>query len=216
MFEIALFHPKVVHFTIALFTVSVLLDLLGIVFKKEKFKIAGWYNLVLAGTAAIITVITGLLAEANVAHNDAAHEIMEKHETIGYMVLGFILVLLIWRIMLKGNFPQKLSVVYLGLALAGLGTMFTGAYYGGEMVYTHGVAVKAVPVTETVAGHNHFGEGEHSHEQSEGEHPEMHESAGETHEHNLQLEVDLNNPDTVKSQKNVHQHKGDSEHEHTH
>lgn len=46
--------------------------------------------------------------------------------------------------------------------------MFTGAYYGGELVYTHGVAVKAVPVPESEAGH-HEEEGSHSHEPGPGQ-----------------------------------------------
>ena len=149
MFDVTLFHPKVVHFTIALFSLAVLFDLLGMIFKKEYFHRTAWLNLIFASAAGIVTVLTGLLAEANVVHNDAAHEIMETHETVGYFVLGAILILFIWRLVLKGEFPYKASYIYVILGAAGVGLMFTGAYYGGEMVYTHGVAVKAISLKKS-------------------------------------------------------------------
>jgi len=80
---------------------------------------------------------------------------METHETIGFIVLGIILLLLVWRIILKGGPVQRLSWLYLLLGIGGVGLMVYGASLGGEMVYTHGVAVKAVPVSEAEAGHHH-------------------------------------------------------------
>jgi len=62
MFDITLYHPKIVHFTIALFTLAVLLDILGLVTTKHHFQNAAWLNLIFAGAAAVVTVITGLLA----------------------------------------------------------------------------------------------------------------------------------------------------------
>lgn len=165
MFDLTYLHPIVVHFTIGLFVLSVLFDILGAITKKEKFKIAGWLNLLFAGAAGIVTVIAGLIAESRVPHVEAAHEIMETHETLGFITLGSILLLLVWRLFLKGKLPQKALALYLFIGIAGLGVMFTGAYYGGEMVYTYGVAVKAVPVSEE-AGHHH--EGDNAHEEKPG------------------------------------------------
>ena len=160
MIDITLLHPIIVHFTIALFSVAVVLDILAYFTKKESFHTAAWINLIVAGSAAIFTVISGLLAEANVPHNDAAHEIMETHETLGFFVLGAILILLTWRIFLKGRFPAKGALWYVAIGVTGLVLMFTGAYYGGEMVYVHGVAVKAVPISHDEAGHHHSSEAE--------------------------------------------------------
>jgi uncharacterized membrane protein len=159
MFDITLLHPKVVHFTIALFSVSVLFDILGLITKKRYFQSAAWLNLILAGAASVVTVISGLLAASNAAHDEAAHQVIEIHEKIGFIVLGIILVLLLWRILLRGRFPVRLSFLYVVLAVVGVGFMFTGAYFGGELVYTHGVAVKAVPVSKEEAEHKHKAEG---------------------------------------------------------
>ncbi|GAB4341778.1 MAG: hypothetical protein Kow0037_28610 [Calditrichia bacterium] len=159
MFELTLLHPKIIHFTIALYLMGVFLDWLGMLRKSESILQAAWYNYLGAGVFAVLSVASGLLAAGKVAHNDAAHEIMETHELIGYMVLGIILVVILWRFFLKGAFPKKFMALYLAIGLIGSGLLVTGAYLGGEMVYTHGVAVKAVPVMPHEHGEGHHHEG---------------------------------------------------------
>ncbi len=210
MFEITLIHPKLVHFTIALFSLAVLLDIIGVFSKNEKFHWASWVNLIFAGVAVAVTAFSGWLAANNVPHNDAVHEMMETHETLGYIVLGIILLLLFWRIILKGKFPGKAAWLYIGIGLAGLGVMFTGANYGGEMVYTHGVAVKAVPQQ----AHDHSNGG-HSHgEEAAGHHDgenELHGSGTESvHSHS---DTDAKN-EGHQVKENVHKHTNGSAHIH--
>ena len=198
MFDLTLLHPKVVHFAVALFSLSVLFDLLSVITKKETFHTAGRVNLIFAGAAGIITVITGLIAENRVPHVDAAHEIMEIHETLGFITLGSILLLLVWRLFLKGKLPEKAIALYLFIGIAGLGVMFTGAYYGGEMVYTYGVAVKAVPVSEEEAGYHH--EGDNTQEKKPGMEKKMQDSR----------KVKI----LPKEEQKGHKHKDGSEHAH--
>lgn len=153
--DITLFHPIVNHFTIALFVLVVLLDSLGLITKKEYFHTAAWINLIFATIAGILSLITGLLAEANAPHVDAAHEILETHETLGFIIVVSILVLFIWRMVLKGKFPAKAMILYLLIGLAGVGIMIRSSFLGGELVFVHGVAVEAVPVSHEEAGHHH-------------------------------------------------------------
>jgi len=215
MFDLTLIHPKLVHFTIALFSMSVFFEIAGLLTKKTIWQKAAWLNLVFAGAAVIATVLSGLLAANNVAHNDAAHEIMETHETIGFIVLGVILLLLVWRIFLKGKAVQKFAWLYLLLGLGGVGLMLTGAYLGGEMVYIHGVAVKAVPVSEAEAGHHHEhgNNGHHDSIQQPIEHDENgpeHESHDEMsiHDHSTPIDSEgIQAPD-------AHKHADGSEHVH--
>jgi len=164
MIEIYLIHPILVHFTIALFSLSVLFDILGKLTRNQRFHSAAWYNLIFASLSVIATVIFGLIAEARAPHTDAGHALLKTHETLGFIVLGIILILTIWRIILKGKMPTKALAAYLVIAILGVGLMFVGGYYGGEMVYTHGYGVEAaVQTTE----HAHS-EGT-SHEQSPAE-----------------------------------------------
>ena len=163
-----------------------LFDILGKLTKKEGFHTAAWFNLVFASLSVIATVIFGLIAEARAPHTDAGHALLKTHETLGYIVLGIILILTIWRIILKSELPVKGLAVYFVVSILGVGLMFVGGYYGGEMVYTHGYGVKAaVQTTE----HAHS-EGT-THEQSPAEfkeHPQnMPDSTmipqGKGHEH---------------------------------
>lgn len=156
------FHPLVVHFTIALFAVSVLCDLLGWLFKKESLHTVGWWNLLFGFFGALTTVVTGLVAEGSVGHNEAAHAIMQTHKTLGLIVLGTMAALFLWRVIRRGQIPQKLLMVYLLIGVAGVGVMTAGAYYGGELVYTYGVAVRAVP---EMTDHEHENGGDQNHDE---------------------------------------------------
>jgi uncharacterized membrane protein len=159
------FHPILVHFTIALFFTSVVLDVIGYLAKKESLKIVGWWNLLLAGIFAVPTVITGLVAEASLPHTDEAHRLMEIHKILGLIVLGALILLVIWRGFNRGALPARLSGLFLLVGIVGLSVMVAGAYYGGEMVYVHGMGV--APMMEQMAsGHDHS-EHEHIGEEAE-------------------------------------------------
>lgn len=207
MFDITLIHPIVNHFTIALFLTSVVFDLIGMKTGSEKWRFAAWVNLLFAGGATILTVISGALAASNVPHGGNVHELMETHETLGYIVLTAVLALLAWRIALKGNFPVKAASVYIIVSVAGIGGMLTGAYYGGEMVFVHGVAVQAMPVEEHDTGHHH-GEDD-LHGQADDHEDSIKESAEKDQNSASGTEIDS----SEKKQK-IHVHKDGKQHLH--
>ena len=153
-------HPIFVHFAIGLFTAGVALDIAGYFSKRESLRFAGWWNLLIASFTALVAVITGLSAANTLPHTDQIHSIMEVHETLGLVALGLIIALFIWRSLNRGQIPSRLTVLYLTIGLATVGVMSFGAYYGGEMVYRHGMGV--TPVMEgMMAEHEH---GEHRHD----------------------------------------------------
>ncbi|MBI5021752.1 MAG: DUF2231 domain-containing protein [Ignavibacteriales bacterium] len=171
-------HPYFVHFPIAILSVGLLWDLLGILLKKESFKNAGWWAQVFGVIAIVITVTTGLIAANTVPHNEASHEIMETHETIGLIVAGAFILLLIWRSFLKTSLPLRKSyqTIYLAIGILAVVTMLYGAHLGGKLVYEFGVGGSAVQQsahthqhTETNEEHGHesdpdsSGESEHQH-----------------------------------------------------
>ncbi len=158
-------HPYFVHFPIALLSVGLLWDLLGILLKKESFKNAGWWAQLFGTAAIIITAITGLIAANTVVHNDAAHEIMETHETIGLIVTGVFIVLFLWRSFLKTAIPsQRLQqIIYLVIGGLAVATMLYSAHLGGKLVYEFGVGGSAVQQSTQPHPHNEANE-EHEHE----------------------------------------------------
>jgi len=190
--EIYLLHPIVVHFTIGIFAASILLEILAALVRKESLKAAAAWNLYLAALSVVFSFVTGLLAANSVPHNDNAHQIMETHETLGYIILGVILLLALWRLLLPDRVLARLEKLHLLIGLAGLGIMIYSGYLGGEMVYTHGVAV--TPVTKLLQSQEHeHGEGTAHHHESDqpeekaesgvSEEKEVPEQSQKSHEH---------------------------------
>lgn len=171
-------HPYFVHFPIALLSVGLLWDLLGIILKKESLKNAGWWAQLFGTAAIVITAITGLIAANTVVHNDAAHEIMETHKTIGLIVAGVFILLFIWRSILKTMLPSRNLQQLIYLAIGGLAviTMLYGSHLGGKLVYEFGVGGSAVQQTEQPHQHDEASE--------EHEHKNNHDSSSESeHQH---------------------------------
>ncbi len=135
-------HPFTVHFTIALFSASILLDLWGYWRKKDNFRFAGWINLLLAGIAAVFSVGTGLLAESRVDIPAEAAQIFNIHETLAFVIAGGILALLFWRIAARGLLPAKFQKLYLVSGILVWLLVVGGAFFGGKLVYQYGVGVK--------------------------------------------------------------------------
>ena len=53
------FHPAVVHFPIALFIGGLILDFIGLRFKKHNLLVAGWYDILLASLTSLGGIATG-------------------------------------------------------------------------------------------------------------------------------------------------------------
>ena len=136
---------------------------------------------------------------------------MELHETLGYVIGGMLLILFLWRLRLKGELPQKGRAVYVVLLLGVAVTIVISADLGGKMVYEYGVAVKAVPQTES-GEHSHNGDGGHSHGES---------TNTDNHEHDAGMEGNNSTSpespasgENPESSKTVHTHDDGTVHEH--
>ncbi|OGC96074.1 MAG: hypothetical protein A2W25_08555 [candidate division Zixibacteria bacterium RBG_16_53_22] len=166
-------HPVLAHFTIALFVAAVVFDLIGYFTKNESLKTAGRWNLLLASISAISSVITGLSAARVLPHNKEVHRIMETHELIGLIVLGILILLVIWRIFVRGSFPAKFGWLFLTIGVIGISLVLTGGYLGGELVYRHGLGV--APMMESfMSEHSRSAHERDSVNQITGERDEVH------------------------------------------
>ncbi len=140
MLDTHLLHPKVVHFTVALLTVALLFELLRLVTRKDIFGEAARWNMIFGGLAAIITFITGLLAESHVVIAVAAGPVFERHETLGYITMILAVILLATHIY-PGRIYRRFYSLYLVALIAVVISLSIGAYYGGRLVYEFGVGV---------------------------------------------------------------------------
>jgi len=136
-------HPVLVHFPIALIIVMFILDLLGLLFKRDRLKqsafILTWFAL--AGAAA--AVVSGLIAEDIGWRPASVGEMLETHELMGFLTLGFMALLAVVRTVFREKIESGLG--WLPAVIGGLAIIFVayGGYLGGEMVYTYGSGVKA-------------------------------------------------------------------------
>jgi uncharacterized membrane protein len=136
-------HPALVHFPIALMTLSFVFDLLGRVLHKRSFYSSGWWTLCAAAVTAIIALPLGYFDMNRAMLDDQTHELVDIHLKIGWVLLVVIVLLTIWRWAIR-RLPDRgpgggyLAAAFLVMAL----TLFQG-WYGGEMVYGHGAGVAA-------------------------------------------------------------------------
>ncbi len=195
-------HPILVHFTIALLSVSTLLFVVGTLARKEplhsQLAIAARWNLWIGALAALVTVLAGAYAFSTVPHNtEEAHMAMIDHRGWALSAAGMFIVLALWSLIaaLRGTATFDGSRHYLFVALivtAGVLLAVTG-YKGAELVYRHGLGVMPMQAAMGNAGHHHESgmmdaimdglmegeEGEHQHGHGE-DMEEMHEHMHET------------------------------------
>ncbi len=131
-------HPLFVHFPIALLILAGVLDAIAVVRRDESLHRAAWFTLFFGVLAMIATVVTGLRAEDTVAHGGAAHELMERHEFYAFTLLGVAVAALLLRPKPAKGRRWMIGTVVAEIALLWPLVVATG-YYGGEMVYGHGV-----------------------------------------------------------------------------
>lgn len=130
-------HPIMVHFPIALFISALGLEVLSIIFKKEKLHQTAWINYILGVVAAIAAILSALLENQTIKH-----PVFYTHRVLGYwtLIVSFTAFLVLFLIRRKSIRLFRISFVVLLIITAVLVTI-TG-YYGGRLVYEYGVGVE--------------------------------------------------------------------------
>jgi uncharacterized membrane protein len=141
-------HPFIVHFVIALFTFSVLLDVLGFLRSRDRYHFAAWINLLGAGIAVLFAIGSGLLEESQITIPAFAKKSYEIHETTAFITAAIIIFLIFWRIGLKNQFQRKKKILYLVISVIGLTSLYIGAYHGGKLIYHYGTGIRPFQVIE--------------------------------------------------------------------
>jgi uncharacterized membrane protein len=131
-------HPSVVHFPIALLVVSVLLDVAGVLFRRASLTQAGFYTLVAGSLAATAAVLTGPEHDARDA---AARTILHRHELFAALTVLCCLVMVGMRLGNAEGLYGTGAIGYLALGIVLVVCVLLTGYFGGQMVYEHGVGV---------------------------------------------------------------------------
>jgi uncharacterized membrane protein/Cu/Ag efflux protein CusF len=154
-------HPLLVHFTVALFTVSALLYLAGLVLKKPNLLVVARWNLWIGALATILTVIAGFDAYNSIAHDGPLHAAMTDHKNWALVTASIFGLLALWALF-KHRGAKTVSIVFVGLILLAAGLLSITGYKGAEVVYRHGGGVMRMPEIsgDGVHGSHAHGEGE--------------------------------------------------------
>jgi uncharacterized membrane protein len=160
-------HPAIVHFPIALLTIAALFAVLSLFFKKEFFKEAAFWNLLLGVVCAIAAVLTGFIEEQSLAHNDEIHQILVPHKFTGFGILIFSFILLTWGWVRKNKFRKAEYVAWALLLVLVTAAVFYQGFLGGKMVFEQGAGVKPLEQymeqgSDSAKPHSHSGSG-HDH-----------------------------------------------------
>lgn len=141
-------HPVVVHFTVALISISALLYFFGYFLKEhklgEELLITARWCLWLGIIMAITTVIAGFLAYYSVAHDTPSHEAMTVHRNWAIATLIVIVLIACWSLWLHAENRAVPFIFVIGMLIA-FSLVSITAWYGAELVYRHGIGVMSLP-----------------------------------------------------------------------
>jgi len=119
----------VIHFPIALLTMSVLFDAAGTLFRNYSLTNAGEWNLNIGLLFAIVGIITGNISDGVIGHMNNTSGTLSTHGSIQIIVsLGFA-GLWIWRKKMGSNF-LKLGKPYLIIGFLFVSLLFYGSHLG--------------------------------------------------------------------------------------
>lgn len=146
-------HPLVVHFSIALLSMSaiffILLKVNVFPSLHKQFKTLAFWNLWMGTGFAILTAIAGWFAYNSVAHDTPSHEAMTDHRNWALGTLSLYILLAIWAYKTR----RASTIFTISITLVTILLMTTG-WKGSEAVYRYGLGVMSLPKAEG-DGHAH-------------------------------------------------------------
>ncbi len=134
-------HPAVVHYPIALMTLSVIADLLGYFTNNPTLQATGTWALLGAGLGAAVAIIAGLFDMKRAKMKPATHERVHNHMKVGLTLFAAIIGLTIWRWVITLDPHHALGWSYFTPAFLVLALTFFQGWLGGELVFSDGVGV---------------------------------------------------------------------------
>ena len=149
-------HPIFVHFTVALFTASVVLYVLAYMALYirlgwrtlvSEFEVAARWCLWLAALFTIATVSVGFYAFYTVKHSVISHLVMVTHRNWAITTAVMLILTACWSIWRYVQ-HKTLTLTFIVVLLIVQGLLLITAWYGGELVYRYGTGVLSLPEVE--------------------------------------------------------------------
>jgi len=141
----------VLHFAVGLLLIAPVFDVLGLVLRREALLLTGRWNTLIGSVAAVLSVLTGLTAEASLGPHSAAGEaLLHIHKALGYVMLAAVVPVSFWRAASKHPLPLRARTIYLAGSFAAAAIVLAQAILGETLVYRHGVGLSAAARAEPV------------------------------------------------------------------
>lgn len=147
-YNLVTLHPMVVHLPIGLLMATIAFEFLFLVRKNVSFRFASRAAFVLGCLGATAALASGFLADSELGHGYAGHDLAHTHRNImitstAIWVIATI-ALIKFRAFLEGS---RFLHFFLYAVTAAL--FFFGAHIGGELVYDHAVGIKSLQKNES-------------------------------------------------------------------
>ncbi len=137
------FHAMIIHFPIALLLAGFFSEILGWITKKEFFKNASAFLLLLGALGTIAAFISGNLAGDGIEEGPLK-EPLELHELAATVTIWLAIVTALLRVVVfyfKYN-RRWVNWAFIILFTALAGSVTTTGYFGGQLVYKHAAGVQ--------------------------------------------------------------------------
>jgi uncharacterized membrane protein len=135
-------HPKVVHFPVALLTTYSLLEIIGILFKKEFLSKTALLILCMGILAAFLAVLTGNQAAADFKFwTTHSSTLLGEHQTYATSLLWFAVFVCGFRIfvVIKKKFVGVIKYLFILFALVMIFLVYQTGDHGGNLVKKYGI-----------------------------------------------------------------------------
>ncbi|AMY12163.1 putative membrane protein [Luteitalea pratensis] len=144
-------HPLVVHFPIALLSVTALVELLHIVRRKPVPSEAGTYCLAFGVAGALVAVCLGTLNAANQSVTGEAAVALERHQVMGWISMIAAVSALATGQMARRARQVRTVVVYVVLVLATGAVVSATGHLGAGLVYGDDYLTGVLPWNQRAA-----------------------------------------------------------------
>ncbi len=136
------FHPRVVHFPIALCIVGALFIAVGALRKQERWSGYGQLSLLLGWLGIMVAVVTGLIDQASAPQAPDVAAVINQHITAGIALLVAVGLALYWPLVNKKLWTTSARWGYFGLLAVVVILVLIEGWLGGKLVYHLRVGVR--------------------------------------------------------------------------
>ncbi len=140
-------HPKVVHFSVSMFVIYFVFELMGFILRKDYLYKSSYILLILGIVSAILSVLTGNQAYESVISSITKKEIyklIEQHQDYANFTVWYFTALAFIRtyLLIKKKFFRKYQLIFVLLSFIAVIIVLLTAHYGGELVFKYGIGTK--------------------------------------------------------------------------